>query len=414
MQLEQLFTAALGITPPWKITSLQFDSDKKRLDIEVEFERGSTFEYEDPDSGEIGHYKAYDTVVKTWRHLNFFEHECYLHAKVPRIKPDGGGIRMILPPWSGAVMGFTLLFEALILQLCTHMPVHQVGKILNVSDYKLWRVLECYVMKSLYLQDYRQVSAVGMDETSLKKGHNYITMFVDLVAKKTMFITEGKDSQTVADFVDDLEGHGGNSENIKQVSCDMSPAFIKGIRDELPEAQVTFDKFHILKTINTAVDEVRREEAKRNPILRGSRYCFLKNIQNLTADQEAKRATLSTMNLKSMRALNIRESFQEIYKARTFEEFSELLDKWYFWATHSRLKPIIKAAKTIKNHWDGVLEWKRSLINNGILEGLNSIIQAAKRKARGYKIEHFKVMAYLLTGKLDLRSVNPLLPTRFS
>lgn len=135
---------------------------------------------------------------------------------------------------------------------------------------------------------------------------------------------------------------------------------------------------------------------------------------HLTADQVAIRACLSTMNLKSIRALCIRESFQEIYKASTFEEFKNLLEQWYFWVTHSRLKPIIKAAKTIKKHWGGVLEWKRSQINNGILEGFNSIVQAAKRKARGYKIEHFKVMAYLLTGKLDLRAMNPLLPTRFS
>ncbi len=131
-------------------------------------------------------------------------------------------------------------------------------------------------------------------------------------------------------------------------------------------------------------------------------------------DQKKKRESLSELNLKSMRALHIRENFQEIYKANTFEEFNALLNKWYFWATHSRLEPIIKAAKTIKNHWDGVLEWKKSQINNGILEGLNSIIQAAKRKARGYKFDHFKVIAFLLTGKLDLQELNSHLPTHFS
>lgn len=414
MQLETLFTEALGITAPWKIASLTFDSQKKQLNIEVEFARGSTFFYEDSETGEKGNYKAYDTVRKTWRHLNFFEHECYLHVKVPRIKPKDGGIKMIFPPWSGNVMGFTLLFEAFALEICRNMPVHQASRILHTTDHKLWHVLSCYVEKALGLADHSAVKAIGIDETSIKRGHNYISLFVDLIAKKTIFITEGKDHKTVTDFAQHLEEQGGKKENIKDVSCDMSPAFIKGVTKELPNAKITFDKFHILKIINEAVDSVRRAEAKTNPLLKGARYCFLKNSQNLTKDQKAKKESLSELKLKSMRALQIRETFQEIYKANTFEEFKLLLSKWYFWATHSKLKPMVKAAKTIKNHWDGILEWKKSQINNGILEGLNSIIQAAKRKARGYKFEHFKVIALLLTGKLNLKAINPYLPTHFS
>ena len=104
--------------------------------------------------------------------------------------------------------------------------------------------------------------------------------------------------------------------------------------------------------------------------------------------------------------MHIRENYQEIYKSDTITQFTQNLQKWYFWATHSKLKPIIKAAKTIKKHWDGILRWKTSQINNGILEGLNSILQAAKRKARGYKFKHFRTMAYLLTAKLNFSAVN--------
>jgi transposase len=413
MQLETLFAEALAIRVPWKIESLSFDSSAKRLDIKVDFEKGSSFEYEDPETKEVSQYKAYDKIDKTWRHLNFFEHECYIHAKVPRIKPKGGGIKMILPPWSGVVYGFTLLFEALILKMCVNMPVHNVGKILKVTDDRLWHLLDCYVKKMLFLADHSDVTAIGVDETSLKKGHNYISLFVDLNQRKTIFITEGKDHSTVTRFVEMLEGSGGEACNIKDVSCDMSPAFIKGVREQLPEAEITFDKFHVLKTINEAVDKVRREEVKSNPILKGARYCLLKNEANLTANQQVKLTDLSKLNLKSIRALHIRENFQEIYKAGTKEEFELYLKKWYFWATHSKIKPIMDAAKTIKNHWDGILRWKESQLNNGILEGLNSIIQAAKRKARGYKLEHFKVIAYLLTGKLDFSVINNCLPTRF-
>jgi transposase len=194
----------------------------------------------------------------------------------------------------------------------------------------------------------------------------------------------------------------------------MSPAFIKGIRDVFSSASITFDRFHILKLINEAVDAVRRSEVKTTPALRGARFAVLKNEENLTAQQRKKRGYLNQLNLKTTRAIRIREGFQAIYQADTLEQFKSLLSEWYFWATHSQLDPIKKVARTIKKHWDGIVRWKESQINNGILEGLNSIVQAAKRKARGYGKKHFKVMAYLLTGRLNLMKHNPHLPTQFA
>ena len=177
-----------------------------------------------------------------------------------------------------------------------------------------------------------------------------------------------------------------------------------------PRADITFDKYHIVKLINAAVDEVRREEVASRPILVNSRYVLLKNKENLTEKEKEKLEELKMpkWNLKSIRALHIRENFQAIYEAETEEEFEALLKKWYYWATHSRLQPIIDVAKTIKNHWKGVVQWKKSQINNGILEGLNSIVQAAKAKARGYKtFENFKIIVFLLTGKLEFDKLNP-------
>lgn len=194
----------------------------------------------------------------------------------------------------------------------------------------------------------------------------------------------------------------------------MSPAFIKGVKENLPKAKITFDKFHILKIINEAVDEVRRMEVKENPLLKGTRYIFLTNEKNLTESQRTikDKLKLSKLNEKLFRALSLRETFQQIYAAQTEDDFEKLLKKWYFWVTHSRLEPMIKVGKTIKNHWDGILQWKASQINNGILEGLNSVVQAAKRKARGYKFKHFKTIVYLITGGLDFSKLNlACLPT---
>lgn len=405
--MEKIFKDALGISEPWYIKSIEFDRYSKRLDICLDFRRGAKF-MDDGNGGDYQEYTAYDTTQKEWRHLNFFEHECYLHARTPRIKRSDGRTRVIMPPWSGVISGFTLLFEALIIQLCKGMPVHQVAALTNVSDHKIWRMLDIYVNGARQHENHENVKAVGMDETSVTKGHDYITLFVDMEERKTMYIADGKDHTTVEDFVNDFKEHKGDVDNIKDVSCDMSPAFIKGVKKSLPNGRITFDKFHIIKIINKAVDAVRKEEVKTQECLKGARYSLLKNEGNLTVKQKKIKEALclSKKNLKTVRAMHIREAFQEIYKAETIEEFALLLKDWYYWATHSQLEPMKKAAKTIKRHWKGVLQWKESQINNGILEGLNSVVQAAKRKARGYKVDHFKTIAYLLTGKLDFSWVN--------
>jgi len=197
-----------------------------------------------------------------------------------------------------------------------------------------------------------------------------------------------------------LQNHGGQAENIKEVSCDMSPAFIKGVEENLHNANITFDKFHIIKIINHGVDQVRRDEVKTNPILKDSKYVFLKNQINYTVKQKEKyqNISMSKLNIKTFRALRIREAFQQIYLSDNKKSFETLLKKWYYWATHSKIPQIIEVAKTIKSHWNGVINWANSRITNGILEGYNSIFQAAKAKARGYKkTDTIKTIIYLLT-----------------
>jgi len=407
---KELFQMALNVTEPWFVSDLKFDVEAKRLDIYIDFKKGSTFDFFDAkeDKKCVG-LKAYDTNNKTWKHLNFFEHECYLHARVPRVKLGNGKVKQIQTPWEGLSNGFTLLFEAFLMQLCQAMPVAKVATLTKTSDDKLWSMLEKYIDTTREHEDFQEITSIGLDETSRAKGHEYITLFVDLLERRTIFITEGKDNLTVARFAYDFQNHNGSIDTIKNVSCDMSPAFIKGVKTYLPKAEITFDKFHIIKIINEAVDKVRKQEVSTHKLLTGTRYIWLKNYNNLTVKQKETldSFSISDMNMKTMRAYNIRQSFQDIYQASSQEEFTTYLNKWYYWATHSRLEPMIKAAKMVKRHWEGIVRWYESKINNGILEGLNSVIQAAKSKARGYKtFKNYKIIVYLLTGKLDFSLVN--------
>jgi len=410
MTQEELFALAIGIQKPWYVESINLDIQSGKLNIEVNFPRGSLFKYINEETGEIGEYKAYDTSKKTWRHMNFFQYRCYLHARIPRVDLGNGKIKQIKTPWEGMSQGFTLLFEALVIQLVKVMPVHQVCQIIGTYDNKVWDILTRYTEKCRELSDYSEVKKAGMDETAARRGHDYVTLFVDMQEKKTLFVTEGKSNETIKEFVTDLEQHDGNALNIEQASCDMSPAFIKGVEENLPNADITFDKFHVIKIINEAVDNVRKEEVKTNPILKDSKFVFLKNQANYTDKQKEKyqEISMSKLNIKTFKALQIRESFQQIYQSEHKGSFEILLHKWYFWATHCRIAQMVEVAKTIKRHWTGIVNYANSRMTNGILEGFNSIFQAAKAKARGYKkIETIKAIIYILTGKLDFALINP-------
>jgi transposase len=400
MRDTTLLQQALGLAPPWTVVRSAFDAEAHRLDVQIDFAPGSRFAC--PTCGATD-CPAYDTERKTWRHLNFFQHQAYLSARVPRIRCDTCGIKQANVPWARPDSGFTLLFEAMVMTMVSAMPVRAVARIVGEHDTRLWRMVHHYVDQALARTDASDVTQIAIDETAARRGHDYITLFVDIDRARVLFATEGRDANTVAAFANDLAAHGGDAEAIEEVCIDMSPAFIKGVAESLPNATITFDKFHAVKIINDAVDHVRRAEQKQQSMLRGTRYIWLRNPDNLSDRQRRTLENLPTRHLKTARAYQIRLAFQDFYD-RPPAEATSYLKKWYFWATHSRLEPIIDAAHTVKRHWDGILRWFDSKIANGLIEGINSLVQAAKAKARGYRsIRNLKAMVYLLAGKLDLR-----------
>ena len=281
------------------------------------------------------------------------------------------------------------------------MPVAVVARMINEWDTRLWRVIHYYVEAARDRADHAEVTSVAFDETASRRGHNYVSLFVDLMRRRVLFVAEGKDAGTVDAFATDLAAHGGNPEAVAEVCIDMSPAFIAGTAQSLPTAQITFDKFHVVKLINEAVDEVRRAEQKSRGELKKSRYLWLKNPRNLSERQHAQLDSLAAANLKTGRAYRIRLAFQDLYlqPANNAEAF---LKKWYWWATHSRLPPIIEAACMVQRHWNGILRWFHTRIANGIMEAVNSLVQAAKAKARGYRsTRNLKAIIYLIAGKLQ-------------
>jgi len=401
MRDVDVFQQALGLTPPWRVEAVEFDPEAGRLDLYLDFPPGSGFRC--PVCEREG-CRAYDTTEKRWRHLNFFEHRAYLHARVPRVECAACGVKLIEVPWAREGSGFTLLFEAFVLALVKEMPVAAVGRLVGEHDTRLWRILHHYVARAREEADFSDVTHVGVDETSAKRGHNYITLFCDLDEAKVLFATEGQDHTTFGRFRIDLLAHGGRPDQIHEFCMDMSAAFLKGARRQFPTAGIVFDKFHVMKLVNDAVDEVRRAERTERPELKRTRYLWLKNPSNLTTKQAAllEALTPSKLGLKTARAYRIKLALQEFW-ALPGVLAEDFLKRWYFWATHSQLEPMIRVAKTLKEHWDGILHWFQARISNGILEAINSLVQAAKAKARGYRTtRNLITILYLTSGKLDV------------
>lgn len=406
MESRELFALALGVKEPWYVASIDLSPEENQLDIALDFQRGGTFHC--PECG-AENCKAYDSEERRWRHLNFFQYATVLRARVPRVDCGKCGKRLVEVPWARPGSGFTLLFEALILAMAPHMPMKAAARLVGEHDTRLWRVVQHYVDTARADRDDSQVSSVGIDETAARRGHNYISLFVDLDGPRVLFGTEGKDAATVAAFARDLEAHGGDPALITEACSDMSPAFIKGISQSLPNASITFDKFHLKKIITEAVDKTRRAERSEFPELKGRRYALLRNEETMSEEQLefVSSLLLRKSTMKTARALHLKLSFDDLYSIRSPRAARRYLTRWCNWAVRSRVPAMIDAAKTIRRHFEGVLRWFTSKITNGVLEGINSLIQAAKAKARGYRsTRNLITMAYLIAGRLQFNETH--------
>src|SRR5271170_4443195 len=310
MRDTELFQAALGLSSPWIVLRSEFDRDRKQLDLHIGFARGNRFAC--PACGAEG-CGVHDVREKECRHLNFFQHKTVLKASIPRVSCDKCGVKQVSPPWARTGSGFTLLFEAFLLSMVKAMPVANVAEIVDEHDTRLWRVLDHYVSQAVEGLDLSEVEQIAADETSARRGHDYISLFVDMARRKVVYVADGKDAATVDGFAAFLEAHGGKRENITDASIDMGAAFIAGVKANFPNAKITFDKFHVIKLVNEAVDEVRRTEAKHNDWIKGTRYLWLKNLQNLDEEEKASIVRLEAANLDTMQAWQIRQNLQDVF-----------------------------------------------------------------------------------------------------
>ena len=403
---EQLFQKALGISAPWFVAGTDFDAKARTLTVRVDFSVGSRFAV----AGAEGEHPVHDTVTKRYRHLNFFQHECFLEVRVPRVKLPDGAVRLVDPPWAGKLSGFTLLFEALVLMLCQQMPFAAAARLVGESRHRVAAICERYVELTLAQADFSNVHELAIDETSRARGHDYITLAADAVERRVLAVAEGRSADTVATLTAELESHGCPAEQITSVSIDMSPAFIKGCADHLPEARITFDKFHVVAHASTAVDKMRRIEQRTDRSLKGMRWSLLKDRSRLSpeaaADLDALIAKMTTV--RTARAWSYKEQLRAILERKQINVVRAMLQRWCTCVMRSKVEPMKDVAALVRTHLDGIIAWAQTRQTNGFLEALNGLFQAAKRRARGFKrMSTIRTVIFLIAGKLDFSVINP-------
>jgi transposase len=413
MTPEETFHQLLGLGQSWKVVRTEFEQKEQTFVICVE-ETDRLWPEERQRCGQ--EVICYDHVEPMqWRHLNVFNKECVIVSALPRGKRKGdGAIYRVTPPWEGRSKHFTKEFEAFALTLAREMPVKKAGEILGETDQRMWRMLHAHVAAARERADWSEVVWVGADEMNRRKGHNYVTVFADLVEKRVLFGVEGKGAEVWASFAGELQGHNGHPKAITQVAIDMSPAYIRGVKDNLVNAAIVFDKFHVIATVNEGVEKVRRLEAQSDEMKRRqlakSQWIFRKNPENHTEKEMARLEQMDWKHLLTATAYQMRLILQDIYRVPSVTQARKDFLTWCDWVKttaakdgHDLLQPMVAAAEMVERHLTGILaHWKKGL-TTAFMEGLNSLFSATKRKARGYRTtKNLLTMLYFVAGKLQV------------
>ncbi len=407
MEAKDVFTLGLGLSEPWKLSGQRLDSEKRphELHLEVIAERGALFPC--PECGRA--CKAHDFAAFTWQHLNFFQHHCFITARVPRVECPEHGVKRTPVPWARPGSRFTLLFEQAALVLVREMPILAAARFIGITDKRLWRLIAHYVRRAVTEFDLGSVRAVGLDETASKRGHNYVTVFIDMdrADKPVIFVTPGKGKACVAEFRTFLLGHGGEPTRVAEVVCDMSPAFLAAVAQGFPNAAVTVDWFHVVQLFTTAVDEVRKAEARSRELPKAIRWAVLKaGDRKLTDRQRIALAELETGGFATAAAYRAKEMLRWIRKADGPQAARWRITRFI---NHiglglvpgPLLDPVRRALNTFASHADHILQRWNSSHSNARLEALNGIFQAARARARGYRnTATYVTIIYLLAASL--------------
>ena len=394
----------LDLKPPWTVCNVVLNRSEHTLDIYVGHPKGVKFLC--PECGvESIVYDHQDERI--WRDKDSIDFETYIHAKPPRIRCPEHGIILTNIPWSEKSSRFTTRFETHAIEVLQSTDVTKASSILGISWDQAWHIMDKAVERGLARKT-SNPETIGIDEKSYGKHHNYVTIVYNLTEPGVEYVSFGRKKSSINKYYRTLDKEKRN--HIRAVSMDMWKPYIMSTKRYVKDAdsKIVFDRFHISKHMNQALDDVRKHENTRlrksgNDILTGTKYIWLYAGENLPKKYRKIFDELKNSDLKTAKAYSIKENLRNLWNCNTVEEAKAFWKRWYFWATHSRLEPVIKKARMIMDHLEGVMAYFIHRITNAIAEGMNSKIATIQKMAYGYRNkDHFKTAIYFHCGNLQL------------
>ena len=405
MQDTEFYKEVLGLPDPWRVGKVKLDLAASRVDVWVE-EAGGT-KWSCPECGKK--VPVYDHAEeRIWRHLNTCHCQTFLHARLPRTKCPDHGVRQVLAPWAGPGSQFTLLCESWLIDTLQECDVTGVSRLTGTSWDESWGVMAKAVSRGQARKKWRIPEYLSIDEKAFAKRHKYETLVCDLKKGTVEYVVEDRKQESLESYYRQFSVE--EREAVKAIAMDIWDPYIAATRGYIPQAaeKIVFDHFHVTRQVTEAVDKVRRQEHKAlladgDELLKGTRHLWLANRENVPDWRQGEFVALRKVNLKTGRAWSIKESLRRFWGYRYAKSANRYFRKWYFWATHSRLTPIIKAARTLKRYLPNIMTYFKHRISNATAEGLNSKIQMVKQMACGFRNrQHYRIAIYFHCGGLEL------------
>jgi transposase len=399
----ELYRAILGLPAPWTVLSVNLDVKGQQVTVQVHAGDGP---FACPECQ--AEAPGYDRKPRRWRHLDTCQFTTWIEAEVPRIECPTHGVKQIRVPWAEPGSQFTALFERFAIDLLRECAVQGGADLLRITWDEAWGIKARAVTRGLARRGREVVVHLGVDEKAIAKRHRYLTVVADLDRSRVLYLAEDRKQESLDGFWATLTP--AQREGIEAIAMDMWEPYVQSTLahvDDAP-AKIVFDKFHIAKHLHDAVDKVRKAEHRalkeaKDDRLTGTKYLWLMRPQAMTDAQRATFRNLLRCDLKVARAWALKERFRHFWAYTYRGAAQRFFARWFWRATHSRLKPMAKVAKLIQRHLPNVLTYLRHRLTNAGLEAVNATIQWVKKTARGFRnVEHFKTAIYFHCGGLDL------------
>ena len=401
---DKMLAGSLRPEDPWYIIGAEFNEEEPAIHIHVGVDKTAALCC--PVCGASTKRYGYEPKERVWRHADCLFYPCYVHCKRPRVLCDKCGTVQVNAPFERKNSRFTLLFEGYAMLLLQDVPRARASRLLRCDEKSLAAILTYWVHDAVNRMDLSDICSIAMYETSFRRGHKYVTVAIDAVRRRVFDVEPGRDKTAVKNVGEKLERNGGNTKSVNSVTSDMSASYLSAVREVFPNAKQTIDKFHVKQVLLKALDAVRKDEQKesgRKKELFLCRKLFMVPQGRMTDKQRTMVTELSKQYKKTGRAFRIVKSLDDFYASTSMVEAQARLDKLCSWMRRCRLKPMKDAALTLRNHGKEILNYFHTRLTNAICEGINAMIQAAKRKARGFHtFEGYAAMIYLVAGKLEL------------